>query len=440
MIAIGATIGSGIFLTPSIIAQALPSPLWILAMWVIGGLMALAGALTFAELGAMMPRSGGLYVFLTEAYGGLFGFLFGWAYFWVVNTGSLAALAVAFSYYLGFFLPLSPDELRLISIAALIFVTVINVLGVKAGGIFSDVFTVLKLSGLIGVIFVGLVMGSSSTTDFSLSFEASTRSLTSALTLALVGVLWSYGGWQHATFAAAEAKDPLTTVPRSLILGALVIILTYISANVAYMFLLTPAQMASSTRIAADAVSVALGAVGGSLISATIVISTFGTTGTYTLSGPRIYYAMARDGAFFRKVANVHPRFRTPAYAIVYQSLWAIVLILFWGTFENLISYVVFTDWIFFGLTGASIFIFRKRLPDTERPYKTPWYPLTPLFFVAISLWFVLNTLIEKPAEAWAGIGFLALGIPIYYFWKRANKGSVENVAGTSVEDGTHSA
>lgn len=424
MLAIGATIGSGIFLTPSIIAKALPSPMWILVMWVVGGLMAMAGALTFAELGAMMPRAGGLYVFLTEAYGGLTGFLFGWAYFLVVNTGSIAALTIAFSSYLGFFLPLSSNELTLIGIAALVLVTIINVVGVKAGGVFSDIFTVLKLSGLVGVIIIGLTMGSSATTDFTIPYQNSAHSFVSALTLALVGVLWSYGGWQHATFAAAEAKDPLRTVPRSLILGALVIVLTYVSANVAYMFLLTPAQMAVSSRIAADAVSVVLGAIGGSLISGTIIVSTFGTTGTYTLSGPRIFYAMAKDGAFFRKVAEVHPKFRTPAHAIIFQSIWAIVLIMFWGTFENLISYVVFTDWIFFGLTGASIFIFRRKLPHADRPYKALWYPITPLFFVAVSAWFVLNTLIEKPAEAWTGIGFLALGVPVYFYWKRKNKKS----------------
>ena len=421
MIAIGSTIGSGIFLTPALIAKALPSPVWILAIWILGGLMAMSGALTYAELGAMMPRAGGVYVFLSEAYGGLIGFLYGWAYFLVANTGALAALAVAFSTYLGFFVPIVGEHTTITGIIGIVLVTIINVLGVKAGGIFSDLFTVLKVAGIAALVIVGLGWGSSATTDFSTPLGHLPNGIASALTLAFVSVLWSYGGWQHATFTAAEAKDPKHSVPRSLIIGASAVTIIYISVNVAYMFLLSPAQMANSPRIAADAISVVLGPLGGSLIAITIFISTFGTTGIYTLTAPRIYYAMANDGVFFKKVSEVHPRFRTPVFAIVFQSIWAIVLILFWGTFESLISYVVFTDWIFFALAAFSVFIFRKRLPNAERPYRTLGYPATPLFFVTISVLFVCYTLFEKPAEALAGLGFLALGVPIFYFWKKRN-------------------
>ncbi|MBI3005929.1 MAG: amino acid permease [Ignavibacteriales bacterium] len=416
MIAIGSTIGSGIFLTPALIAKELPSPLWIVGVWVVGGLMALSGALTFAELGAMMPRAGGVYVFLTEAYGGLSGFLFGWAYFLVVNTGGIAALAVAFSTYFGFLVPLTDVGQTAVAIFGIIFVTVVNILGVKAGGMFSDLFTVLKLLGILFLIAVGFGWGSISTTDFSLGLSSS--NLSGALTIAFVSVLWSYGGWQHATFTAAEAKDPKRSVPIALVLATLVVGLVYISTNIAYMFLLSPADMASSPRIASDAVSVALGPVGGTIIALTIFVSTFGTAGIYTLTAPRIYYAMANDGLFFKKVAEVHPRYHTPMNAILIQSAWAIVLILFWRTFDKLISYVVFTDWIFFALTAASVFVFRKRLPDAERPYKTVAYPFPPVFFIAVATWFVINTLVERPQEAWAGLGFLALGVPVYYFWK----------------------
>lgn len=422
MIAIGSTIGSGIFLTPALIAKALPSPVWILGVWVVGGLMAMSGALTFAELGAMMPRAGGVYVFLKEAYGGLIGFLYGWAYFLVANTGALAALAVAFSTYLGFFVPFVGEHTTAAGVIGIIVVTVINVLGVKAGGIFSDLFTVLKIAGIVVLVVVGLGWGSSSTTDFSIPLGNLPNGLASALTLAFVSVLWSYGGWQHATFTAAEAKDPKRSVPLSLVLGALTVTIIYIVTNVAYMFLLSPQQMANSSRIASDAISVVLGTFGGSLIAVTIFLSTFGTTGIYTLTAPRIYYAMANDGVFFKKVSEVHPRFRTPIFAIISQSVWAIMLILFWGTFESLISYVVFTDWIFFALAAYSVFIFRKRLPNAERPYRTLGYPLTPLFFVTISSLFVIYTLFEKPAEALVGLGFLALGVPIYYFWKKRNQ------------------
>jgi APA family basic amino acid/polyamine antiporter len=418
MIAIGSTIGSGIFLTPSLIAKALPSPLWILLVWGLGGLMALAGALTYAELGAMLPRAGGVYVYLTEAYGGLIGFLCGWAYFLVVVTGATAALSIAFATYFGYFVPLSPTEIKIVAITGLVVVTAINVLGVKAGGVFSDIFTVLKLAGIAGLIAVGIGWGTSETSNFSAPLGEQPNGLGSALALAMVGVLWSYGGWQHASFNAGEAINPRRSVPLAMILGALVVTLTYVLTNVAYLFLLSPAEISASSAVAADAVERILGPAGGSLIALAIFISTFGTAGIYTLTAPRIYYAMAGDGVFFRKVAQVHPKFHTPAFAILFQSLWAIVLILFWGTFENLISYVVFTDWIFFALTGASVFVLRRRAPNVERSYKTLGYPLTPLFFVATSVWFVINTLVEKPAQAWAGIIFLALGVPVYYFWR----------------------
>ncbi|MBI3586933.1 MAG: amino acid permease [Ignavibacteriales bacterium] len=423
MISIGSAIGSGIFLTPALIANALPSPMWIIGVWVVGGLMAMSGALTFAELGAMMPRAGGVYVFLTEAYGGLVGFLYGWAIFLVANTGALAALAVAFSTYFGYFVPLSPTGQMMVAIGGMILVTIINVLGVKAGGIFSDLFTILKLAGIGVLLVAGLGWGSSHTTNFAAPLGNLSNGLTSALTLAFVSVMWSYGGWQHSTFTAAEAKDPKRTVPLSLILGALTVTFIYVSANVAYMFLLSPAQMAASPRIASDALSIVLGPLGGSLIALTIFISTFGTTGIYTLTAPRIYYAMANDGVFFKRVAEIHPKYRTPMFSIIFQTMWAIVLILFWGTFESLISYVVFTDWIFFALAAASVFIFRKKLPNAERPYKTFGYPFTPLFFTILSTLFVIYTFVEKPAEASAGVLFLALGVPVYYYWrKKGNK------------------
>ena len=419
MIAIGSTIGSGIFLTPSIIAQVLPHPLWILGVWVLGGALALAGALTFAELAGLMPRAGGVYVYLTEAYGGLTGFLFGWAYFLVVNTGGIAALCVAFATYFVYFADLDPHAITLVAVAGLAFVTLVNIVGVKMGGIFSDVFTIAKLAAILGIIAVGLGWGSSSTTHFTQFYGILNHGLSGGLAIAMVSVLWSCGGWQHASFASSEVKDPQRNVPYAMVMGAAVVVVLYILTNIAYFFLLDPAQVASSSRVAADAVWRVLGPTGGRIISVAIFVSTFATAGIYTLTAPRIYYAMARDGVFFKKVGNVHKRFQTPTYAILLQSGWTIVLILFWGTFENLISYVVFTDWIFFGLAGASVIVLRKRNPQAERTYKTFGYPFTPLFFVAVSCWFVVNTLIERPQQAWAGLGLLALGLPVYYYWRQ---------------------
>src|SRR3989338_3969019 len=404
LIAIGSSIGSGIFLTPSLIAGALDAPLWIIGVWVVGGVMAVCGALTYAELGAMMPRAGGLYAFLSEAYGGLFGYLYGWAYFLVVNTGSLGALAIGFSTYFGVFVPLSETGTLLVGIAGIVVVTVVNILGVKAGGIFSDIFTILKLIGIAILVVAGFGWGSAATTDFLAPLSDGPQGLSSALTLAFVSVLWSFGGWHHATFTAAEAKDPKRTLPRALILGASAVTFTYVVTNVAYLFLLTTAQIAASPRVAADALSVVMGPAGATIIALTIFISTFGTTGIYTLTAPRIYYAMATDGLFVRKVAEVHPRFRTPMFAILTQSIWAIVLLLFWGTYERLISYVVFTDWIFFALASAAVFVLRKRSPDAERPYKTWGYPWTPAIFTALASLFVLYTLFEKPLESGVGL------------------------------------
>ena len=418
MIATGSVIGSGIFLTPATIARALPSPMWILLVWIVGGLLALTGALTFAELGAMMPKAGGVYVYLSETYGKLFGFLYGWVYFLVVNTGGIAALAVAFATYFGYFIPLNPFGLKIVAITGIIVLTLINVRGVKTGAIFSDLFTVLKLAGIFGLIAVGIGWGSGETSDFSAPLVDLPTGLGGALAIAMVGVFWSCGGWQHATFAAGEAKNPRLTIPFGMIIGASIVTIVYLLTNIAYLFLLSPLEIAASPHVAADAVEKVVGPIGGSLIALAIFISTFGTAGIYTLTAPRIYFAMARDKIFFRNISEVHPRFHTPALSIIVQSTWAIFLIFFWGTFEDLISYVVFTDAIFFALAAFGVIILRRRLRQSPRPYKTFGYPITSLFFIAVNVWFVLNTLVEKPAQSLAGLGFLLLGIPVYYFWK----------------------
>jgi len=419
MIATGSVIGSGIFLTPAIIARALPSPSWILLVWVLGGLMALTGALSFAELGAMKPQAGGVYVYLAETYGPIFGFLYGWVYFLVVNTGGVAALSIAFATYFGYFVPLSPTGLKIVAITGILLLTIINVRGVKTGAIFSDLFTVLKLIGIVGLIAIGMGWGSTSTTDFSAPLTNLSGGLGSALAIAMVGVIWSCGGWQHATFTAGEAKNPRRTVPLGMIIGAIIVTVIYLLTNVAYMLLLSPVEIAASPRVAADAVETVLGPIGGSLIALAIFISTLGTAGIYTMTAPRIYFAMANDGIFFKKIAEVHPRYRTPAFSIIFQSTWVIVLILFWGTFESLISYVVFTDAIFFALTAAAVLVLRKKMPAANRPYRTFGYPITPLIFIAIEGWLVFNTMFKKPAESLAGLSLLVLGIPAYFFWRR---------------------
>jgi len=418
MVAIGSCIGSGIFLTPSQIAGHLPSPWLILLIWGIGGIVTLTGALTFAELGTMFPKAGGVYVYLKEAYGDMFGYLYGWAYLLVICSGAIAALSIAFAYYLGFIIPLGNTGIKVVAVSAIIVVTIINILRVKAGEVFSNIFTGLKLIGIAAVICIGFFMGKPGLLRVQTGEAVSSDSLLVAFGLALIGVLWSYGGWQHASFVAGEAKNAQRTVPRAMIVGALVVGLVYLLTNLAYLFLLPVDKIIGSESLAAEAVSSVV-PFGGILIAVIIAVSVIGTAGIYTLSSPRIYYAMADDGIFFKKLAWVHPRFRTPVNAIITQSAWAIILLLFWGTFEDVITYVVFIDWMFFALTAFSVYLFRATRKDIARPYKTLGYPLTPAVFIVISAFFVVNTLIEKPKHAWAGLIFMAIGVVFFIYFKR---------------------
>ena len=421
MVAVGSSIGSGIFLTPSQIAGHLPSPALIMLVWAAGGVIALTGALTFAELGSMFPQAGGVYVYLREAYGDLFGFLYGWAYLLVITSGAMAALAIAFAYYLGFIFPMSQTTITVVALLVIVVVTTVNVVRVKAGGMLANISTALKLLGIGGLVVVGFVWGSPETLRVEPAAATASTGFVSAFGLALVGVLWSYGGFQHASYVAGEAIDAKRTVPRAMILGALIVAFVYLLTNLAYLFLLPVSEIAASGSVAADAVSTVI-PVGGKLIALVIAISVFGTAGIFALSTPRIYYAMAEDGIFFRKLADVHPRFRTPANAILLQSAWAIVLLLFWGTFEDVITYVVFMDWVFFGLAGAAVFVLRRTRRDAERPYRTFGYPVTPAIFVGISIWFVINTLIERPLHAWVGLIFTLVGVGVYYVFKRRSR------------------
>lgn len=420
MVAIGSCIGSGIFVTPSQIAGLVPSAGLILAVWALGGLVTITGALTFGELGSLFPKAGGIYVFLKEAYGGWLGFLYGWAYLLIITSGSIAVLSLAFAYYLSFFIPMGETGKIVTSIIVIIALTTLNVFRAKFGEIFSNIFTGLKILGILIIIGCGFIFGSSdlSFKDFSIGFGS--NSSLSGFGVALVGVLFSYGGWQHASFLAGETKNPSRNVPIAMIAGALIVTVIYLLVNVSYMLLLPVGTIGSSQKVAAEAISTVL-PFGGMLVAAIIAISTLGTIGIYTLSAPRIYYAMADDGLFFKKIADVHPKFRTPINAIIAQSAWSIVLLLFWGTFEDLITYTVSVEWIFFTLAAIGIFIFRKKLKNADRPYKTFGYPITPLIFICINTWFVTNILIRKPLHMGIGIGFLILGIPVYLFFKRKN-------------------
>ena len=420
MVAIGSCVGSGIFLTPSQIAGHVVSPSLILIVWGVGGIMALSGALTFAELGARFPAAGGIYVFLREGYNNLFAFLYGWCNILVVNTGAIAALSLGFASYTAYIFPMGEMGKLGVAIGGIVLVTLINIFGVKKGEGFSNLFTGLKLLGIIGIIFLGLAWGKGSMNTYEFTVEPISGSWVSAIGLALIGVIFSYGGFQHASFLAGEAKDPKRNIPLSMIMGTLVVTTVYLLTNLAYLFLLPADQLSASEDVAARAITTIIPE-GGVIIAAIIAISCLGTAGIYTLSVPRIYFAMAKDGVFFKKLATLHPKYQTPVNAILMQSTWAIVLLLFWGSFADLITYVLFTDWIFLTLAAISIFIFRIRGKENSQ-FKTLGYPITPLVFIGLSLFLLGNTLIEKPTHAIAGLGLLLCGIPFYFLFRSLNK------------------
>jgi APA family basic amino acid/polyamine antiporter len=421
MIAVGSCIGSGIFVTPAQIASALPNATLVLAVWALGGIIALTGALTFSELGGMFPKSGGVYVYLREAYGDMVGFLYGWVILLVVNTGALAGLCVAFAEYLKIFFPdMSSDAKTAVAAATMLVLTGVNILGVSVSQGLANVFTGLKLLAIAGIIVAGFVFFDPAAVqlDFSLR-QGIPENLTTAMLTGLIGVLFSVGGWHHASYMAGEALDAPRTVPRAMFFGVLIVLVMYLLVNLAYMFLLPLDVIAHTPRVAGEAMS-KLAPWGGKAVAVAIALSIFGTISIYTMSAPRIYFAMAADGIFFKQLAFVHPRWRTPVTAMLVQVVWAVaVLVFFRGLFDQIITFVTFMDIAFMGLAGAAVFVFRRKNPAAERPVRTWGYPVVPLIFVLISAAFALNTLLERPQQALPGLGLLGAGVVVYVAFKK---------------------
>lgn len=415
MIAVGSCIGSGIFVTPGQIAQELPQQNLVLLVWMLGGLTALCGALTFAELGGMFPKAGGVYVFIKEAYGPLPAFLYGWVTLLVINTGALAALGAALTEYVTFFIPLGATAKMILTIGVIAGLTAINAVGVQVSQSLANLFSGLKLAAIAGIIVCGFWFYDSGKVALDMSAPLSlSGGGINALLLAFVGVFFSYGGWHHASYLAGETIAPQRTVPRAMIIGAVIVTAMYVLVNLAYMMLLPLPEIAASERVAGDALATVF-PFGGQVIAVFIGLSIFGTISIYTMSAPRIYYAMAKDGIFFDFLAAVHPRFRTPVAAMVTQAVWAILLLLFWKTFVHLIIYVTFMDIAFMALAGAAVFVLRRRMPDAVRPYRVWGFPVVPLIYVGISAAFVINTFVFKPLHAVAGLGLASIGVGCYY-------------------------
>ncbi len=423
-IVIGGVIGSGIFLVPRSIASALPSPLLMLSVWVVGGLLSYFGALAFAELGAAMPEAGGMYVFLREAYGPLLSFLFGWTLFLVIDAGAIATLTVAFtSRYLPYFFRMTPLAIKAVSVAFIVFLATVNIIGVRAGANLQNALTIIKTSALFIVAGVIFIFGKGSVSNFvSPAPDLGAPGLLGSFGVGLVAVLWAYKGWESSTYSAGEIKRPERNIPLGILIGTLSIVVIYGIVNLAYLYVLPVGEIAKSDRIASDALALVTGPIGGSLIALVILFSIMGAANQNILCSPRVYFAMARDGLFFKRIADAHPKYLTPYVSIIAISVWSIILSLFFGTFEQLFTYVVFGQWIFFGLTVAAVMILRKKRPDMPRPYKTWGYPITPIFFILAALFISLNSLINEFRNAVAGLIIILLGVPVYLYWKNKKR------------------
>jgi APA family basic amino acid/polyamine antiporter len=411
---VGSVIGSGIFVVPSLIAQRVPEPGVVIAIWIFSGLLVLCGALTLAELGAMLPESGGLYVYMREAYGPFWAFLYGWTIMLVVIPGSIAALTSAFLLYLKLFVPMTIGVEKVLGLVALMTLAYVNARGARQGARVQNVFTVLKVVGLVGLVGLAIITRQGDSSHFlPLLPEQFSVGLLTAIGLTMISTLFAYDGWQFVSFMAGEIRDPARNVPRSIILGVLIVIVIYVSATLAYIFVLGQPRIAASERVAADAMSAMIGPAGATLITLTILCSTFGAISANVLGGPRVFFAMGRDGVLFPSLARVHPRHETPANAIWALAIWAGALTLT-GGYEHLITMSGFANWIFFTMVVLSVAVLRYTHPEWNRPYRVTGYPFTVIVFVLVSSAFVVNTLVGAPRSSLMGLGLLLLGIPFY--------------------------
>jgi APA family basic amino acid/polyamine antiporter len=422
MIVVGGVIGSGIFLSPSEIAAAVPAPLLMLAVWVVGGMFSFFGAVAFAELGAAMPEAGGIYVYLREAYGPLLSFLFGWTLFLVIDSGSIATLAVAFSHnMLPRFVDMTRFEKQLIAAGFVAFLGAVNYIGVRWGSRLQNLMTYIK-TGAIGIVVVAVFFftkGQGHPANFVEPGPGPLNlGLLEAFGIGLIASLWAYKGWEAATYNAGEVKNPRKNLPLGILIGTGAVIVIYIIANLAYLYILPVGKIAASEgRVALDVMQIVTGPFGASLIAFLILFSILGAANQNMLTSPRVYFAMARDGMFFKKIAECHPKFLTPHVSIIAITVWSIILTLT-GTFKQLFTYVIFGEWIFFGLTVAAVIVLRKKRPDLDRPYKTWGYPVTPAIFVLASVYVAAMALRSSFMNAMFGLLIICLGIPAYLYWK----------------------
>jgi APA family basic amino acid/polyamine antiporter len=412
---VGTIIGASIFVQPSEVTGRVPTIGGIFAVWIVSGVLTAFGALACAELASAFPRSGGVYVFLKEVYSPLLGFLWGWAMFWTMHSGIIAAIASIFARSVATFAPLGDPGTRVVAIAAIWIISAVNYAGVRHGTLLQTVFTGVKLAAIGIILILTLSLGSALPAHF-VSSPNDTSTLADFV-LAIVAGLFAFGGWHMVTYSAEETVSPERTIPRALAIGVALVTVCYIALNAAYLYVLPLQDVIASRLVAADAAEALVGTPGAVGVSALVVVSTFGALSGIVLAGPRVYFSMARDGLLFQWVAALHPTFRTPHRAIMLQALWSSILVAT-GTYRMLFTRVVYTEWIFFGLMAAGLFVLRRR--SGYRPPYTMWgHPITSGVFVVSSFAIVLTQIASDPTESAQGLGLVALGIPVYLWWAR---------------------
>lgn len=438
-IVVGTVIGSGIFLVPKKMIAEVGDPWIVFAVWVFGGILSLAGALTYAELAAMLPEAGGEYNYLREAYGPFYGFLYGWTQMWVAKSGSIATLATGFFYYLAnfrpeldniaFIIPLplgaggAPLEVRtgqLLAIGVILALGVLNWFGVKVGGNVQIAVTILKVGLIVWIIAVGI--SSASPVKSTEVFHGATGGI-AGFFAALVAALWAYDGWNNVSMVSSEVKNPQRNLPLSLTYGTAAVVAIYLATNFAYFHILSPNEVGHSERVAATMMQRLMGQGGANAVSIAAMISIFAALNGSILTGSRVPYALARDGYFFRRFAGVHPQHQTPGFSILALSAWSCVLVLS-GRYDQLLTLVIFPSWILYGMATAAVIVLRIRRPDLPRPYRTLGYPVVPVLFVLVAALLLFFTLRNSPRESILGLVLIAAGFPFYRHWKRQRPSS----------------
>lgn len=418
----GTIIGASIFVQPSEIVRHVPTPAGMMAAWLVCGLLTMCGALVCAELASVYPRSGGVYVFLSETFSPALGFLWGWAMFWSIHSGIIAAIAVVFARYVGFFVPLDDAGVRLVAMGGIVLLSGVNYIGVRWGSLVQTALTLAKLGAIAALLALAVALRpeAASVVTTTVPTVQTTFSL-GDFVLALSAGLFAYGGWHMVTYPAGETRAPEKTIPRALLYGTLIVTVCYLGLNAAYLSILPVEQVAGSTRIAADAAAALVGPGGGTAVSVLVIISAFGAISGIILAGPRVYQAMAQDGLAFRWMGAVHPRFQTPHWATVAQAVWASVLVAT-GTYRQLFTRVIYTEWLFFALLAVALFVLRRN-PNYRPAYRMWGYPVAPLLFIAASLGIVVNQLLTDAKESAIGVLLVAAGLPIYYLRTRKRRG-----------------